>query len=228
MVKILALSVFVGNMLGSSFTTVSTVQKSPAHTPSDKFAIDAVYQTIQSKVNTNTGEFDVSYGSGFFARYGNKLTFVTAGHNCENVDSISVSRGDDLYEATIVFSGEPKVDLCLLNVSKRLKPKSVYGLATAPFKANTELISYGYAQAVRLVKLWHKTIEYATIPQINNKHVLIMRDPTYGGCSGGPVVNAATNNVAGVIVMTNREYAIATPTAEVIKAIDGLKKGEYR
>lgn len=230
MVKMLALSVFIGNMIGPSYTTVSVPSKPvpQAHTPSDKFAIGGVYQTVSTTINEETGVPETGYGTGFFVDFEGKRVFVTAGHNCEGKTDVAVSREDDLYAAEIVHNGEPDVDLCLLKVSERLKPSQVYRLASAPFKEKTELVSYGYAHAVRLVKLWHKVIEYTTIPQVNNKPMMIMRDATYRGCSGGPVINAATNNVAGVIVMTNRDYALATPTVEIAKAIRGLKKGQWR
>lgn len=230
MVKMLALSVFIGNMIGPSYTTVSVPSKPvpQAHTPSDKFAIGGVYQTISTTINAETGVPESGYGTGFFVDYEGRRVFVTAGHNCDTGADAAISREDELYASEVVFAGEPDVDLCLLKVSERLKPKQVYHLASAPFKTGSELVSYGYAHAVRLVKLWHKSIEYTTIPQVNNKPMLIMRDATYRGCSGGPVINAATNNVAGVIVMTNREYALATPTAEIVKAIRGLKKGQWR
>ncbi len=230
MVKMLALSVFIGNMLGPSYTTVSVPSKPvpQAHTPSDKFAIGGVYQTITTVINEQTGVPATRYGTGFFVDFEGRRVFVTAGHNCDAGADVAVSRLDDVYAAELVHNGEPDVDICLLKVSERLKPKQVYNLASAPFKGNSELISYGYAHAVRLVKLWHKVIEYTTIPQVNNKKMIVMLDPTYRGCSGGPVVNAATNNVAGIMVMTGKDHALATPTTEIVKAIRGLKKGQWR
>lgn len=231
MVKMLALSVFLGNMLGPSYTTVSTASKPAApaaHTPSDKFAIGGVYQVIAQRMDPDLGVPATSYGTGFFVTHENRLVFVTAGHVCDETIDVAISREDDLYAAEVVHNGEPDVDICLLKVSERLKPKQVYKLASAPFKGNSELVSYGYAHAVRLVKLWHKVIEYTTIPQVNDKKMLVMLDPTYRGCSGGPVVNAVTNNVAGIMVMTGKEHALATPTTEIVKAIRGLKKGQWR
>lgn len=230
MVKMLALSVFLGNMLGPSYTTVSVPSKPTpqAHTPSDKFAIGGVYQVVAQRMDPDLGVPATSYGTGFFVNFEGRQVFVTAGHVCDEAIDLSVSREDDLYAAELVHNGEPDVDICLLKVSERLKPKQVYNLASAPFKGNSELVSYGYAHAVRLVKLWHKVIEYTTIPQVNNKKMIVMLDPTYRGCSGGPVVNAATNNVAGIMVMTGKDHALATPTTEIVKAIRGLKKGQWR
>lgn len=232
---LLKLSVMVGTLFGTTPLSPASYQlapKSPAHTPADKFAIEAVYQTVTTTASAD-GAFKTAYGSGFFVEHEGRLVFVTAGHNCVNddgtlVDSIAVNRSDELYAADIVHSGEPTVDLCLLKVSKRLKPSSVYKLALEPFKKNTELISYGWAGGVRLVKLWHKTIEYVNVPNVNNKEFLAMKEATYRGCSGGPVMNPRSGNVAGVVVMTNREYAMATPASKVIEAIRKLKAGQWR
>ena len=228
MVKMLALSVFMGNMLGSSFTAVSTASPpSPAHTPADKFAIEAVYQ-VMAATNNDDGSFQRSFGTGFFVNVSGRQAFITAGHVCDGADVLMINRLDDIYEAEVVYNGEPKEDLCILKVSPRLKPAHVYNVAELPFKPLSELVSYGYAHGVRLIKLWHKVEFYATIPQVNDKRMMIMRDPTYQGCSGGPVLNPKTGNVAGVIVMTSREVALATPAAELRKAVLSLKKGEYR
>lgn len=226
--KLILTTSLIGSLLGGTVPTTVSTAGGPAHTPSDKFAINGVYQTIHIKTDKKSGEFRMSYGSGFFVEHRGRTVFVTAGHNCKDADQISLSRADDLFDTEIVYSGEPEVDICLLKASARLKPTSVYKLASKPFKANTELVSYGYAEAVRLVKLWHRVIEYTTIPQIHNRRFLAVQDPTYKGCSGGPIVNAATGNVAGIIVMTSDAYALATPTSEIAKAIDKLKEGQYR
>lgn len=238
MIKMLSLSVFLGSTLATTpltaVNTLPTAKTSPPsapHTPADKHAIEAVYQTISVTVKKD-GTFAQGYGTGFFVNHQGRTVFVTAGHNCAEPDGtpvsqMIVSRLDELYEGEIVYSGEPDIDLCLLKVSKRLKRSHVYTLTELPFKSKTELVSYGWAQAHRLVKLWHKVEDYINVPQVNNKRFLALKEPTYRGCSGGPVINPRTGNVAGVIVMTNKEYAMATPASQVAKAIMGLKKGQW-
>jgi hypothetical protein len=235
-IKMLALSVFFGSTLATTplsavNTSAKTSPPSAPHTPADKHAIEAVYQTISVTAKPD-GKFAQGFGSGFFVTYKGRTIFVTAGHNCveddgKPVDQVIVSRLDSMYETEIVYSGEPDVDLCLLKVSKRLKRTHGYKLADQAFKSGTELVSYGWAHGHRLVKLWHKTEEYTTLAQVNNKRLLALKEPTYRGCSGGPVLNPNTGNVAGVIVMTNKEYALATPSSQVAKAIMGLKKGQW-
>jgi S1-C subfamily serine protease len=240
MIKMLSLSVFLGSTLATTplstvntatTTTAKTSPPSAVHTPADKHAIEAVYQTISIKVKED-GTFAQGFGSGFFVTHNDRTVFVTAGHNCADVDGtkvndIAVSRLDDIYSSEIVYSGEPEIDLCLLKVSKRLKRSHVYTLTELTFKPKTELVSYGWAQAHRLVKLWHKVEDYITVEQVNNKRFLALKEPTYRGCSGGPVINPRTGNVAGVIVMTNKEYAMATPASQVAKAIMSLKQGQW-
>lgn len=177
-------------------------------------------------------------GTAFKLKYKGKIYIITAGHVCEDFPTMEIQD----KEVRVLSSRFDEVDLCILADNEEVKlpvhtPVTDFNKDFNQLKLDA--YSYNAVMGVFVRDIYFGRAYVAYGPEFRSREALC--DPrtecisfeyhtyrvstdirTVKGNSGGPVIDVASKEVLGVMILTNtNSLGLFTPIDLVLKEIDG-------
>lgn len=201
LIKITAVSVFLGIILAVGFQSNKSLNKKP---------LDFAQQMAQHVESFNIlSRNNKRFATGFHIEVGGKVFMITNRHVCDaNIDMVNpkIIQFENHLETIIAI--DPIHDLCMTtsNRSSGLK------LASEPAEAMERITLIGFPRGIQKTIREGRIIgdEVITVSGLKGIHTMTstqISTPAYGGNSGSPLINAK-GEVVGVLHAGNDWYAL--------------------